>query len=91
MVAPHDCKMIAHRLFLQRSTSHDGFLINLGAVLLQLCEGFSAPDSPHAAKIDPTYLLSSHRLDLSAETKLCATADDVMYWLDPRNPDLRQR
>ena len=74
-----------------RTYSHDGLLMNLGAVLLQLCDPFTAPNSPHAAKIDPTYLLSTHRLNHKEETRLCATADDVMYWLDPRNPDLRQR
>ena len=36
------------------STSSDGFMINLGAALLQLCEPFTAPGSPHAAKIDST-------------------------------------
>jgi len=71
--------------------STDGMLINMGAVLLQMCDPFTAPNSPHAAKIDGTYLLSTHRLQLEKETKLCATADDVMYWLDPRNPDLRRR
>ena len=75
----------------QRTTSHDGLLINLGAVLLQLCEGFTTPNSPHASKIDPSFLLSTHRFNVADETKLCATADDVMRWLDPRNPGLRQR
>jgi ubiquitin conjugation factor E4 B len=74
-----------------RSYSHDGMLLNLGVVLLNLCDPFTAPNSPHAAKIDPSFLLSTHRLDLKEETRLCATADDVMRWLDPRNPDLRQR
>jgi len=73
------------------SASSDGFMINLGSVLLQLCEPFTNPNSPHASKIDATYLLSTHRLRLEKETKLCATEDDVMYWLDPRNPDLRRR
>mmetsp|Transcript_32953 Transcript_32953/g.54448 ORF Transcript_32953/g.54448 Transcript_32953/m.54448 type:complete len:1043 (-) Transcript_32953:431-3559(-) len=72
-------------------SSSDGFLANLCAVLLQLCDPFTAPNSPHAAKIDATFLLSTHRLQLEKETRLCATTDDFMYWLDPRNPDLRRR
>lgn len=36
------------------TASSDGFMINLGATLLQLCEPFTAPGSPHAAKIDAT-------------------------------------
>jgi len=74
-----------------RSYSLDGFMFNICSVLLALCEPFTPPDSPHAAKIDASYLLSTHRLDIGQETRLCATADDVMYWLDSRNPDLRQR
>ena len=74
-----------------RTYSQDGFMINLAAILLNLCDPFTAPNSPHAAKIDATYLLSTNRLVLKEETRLCATTDDVMYWLDPRNPDLRQR
>lgn len=74
-----------------RTYSLDGFMLNLAYVLLNLCDPFTAPNSPHAAKIDPSYLLSTHRLQLKDETRLCATADDVMYWLDSRNPDLRQR
>lgn len=34
----------------------DGFMLNLGAVLLQLCQPFCVtPDDPKALKIDPTY------------------------------------
>ena len=64
------------------SYSMDGFMLNLAAVLLTLCDPFTAPNSDKAAKIDPSYLLSTHRLNLKDETRLCATADDVMYALD---------
>ncbi|CAG5046070.1 unnamed protein product [Parnassius apollo] len=34
----------------------DGFMLNLGAVLLQLCQPFcTTPDDPKSLKIDPTY------------------------------------
>lgn len=34
----------------------DGFMMNLGAVLLQLCQPFcTTPNDPKALKIDPTY------------------------------------
>ncbi|KAJ0176606.1 hypothetical protein K1T71_007785 [Dendrolimus kikuchii] len=34
----------------------DGFMLNLGAVLLQLCQPFcTSPDDPKSLKIDPTY------------------------------------
>nr|XP_021189831.2 ubiquitin conjugation factor E4 A [Helicoverpa armigera] len=38
------------------STVSDGFMLNLGAVLLQLCQPFcNSADDPKALKIDPTY------------------------------------
>ncbi|XP_041979674.1 ubiquitin conjugation factor E4 A [Aricia agestis] len=41
---------------LTATTVSDGFMLNLGAVLLQLCQPFcSHPDDPKALKIDPTY------------------------------------
>uniref|UniRef100_A0A7S0Q3G5 RING-type E3 ubiquitin transferase n=1 Tax=Coccolithus braarudii TaxID=221442 RepID=A0A7S0Q3G5_9EUKA len=73
------------------TASSDGFMINLTATLLHLCEPFMAPNSPHAAKIDASYLLSTHRLALETETRLCATADEALYWLQPSNADLRRR
>ena len=57
--------------------SSDGFLINLAAIFLQLCDPLAAPNSPHLGKIDATYPLSKHRMDLGQETRLSATADDV--------------
>lgn len=38
------------------STVSDGFMLNLGAVLLQLCQPFcTTADDPKSLKIDPTY------------------------------------
>jgi hypothetical protein len=55
-----------------RSSSH-GFLFNLLAVLLKLCKPFADPEHPKALwhKIDATWLVSKHRLDLSEETRTC--------------------
>ena len=89
-IAPMAARM-GHDPPQMRTYSHDGMLLNLGAVLLQLCDPFTTPGSKHASKIDPSYLLSTHRLNLTEETRLCATESDVAHWLDPRNPDLRQR
>ena len=52
-----------------RMASSEGFLVNLTSVLLGLCDPFTAPGSPHAAKIDSTYLLSKARLNLAGETR----------------------
>jgi len=68
-----------------------GFMYNLSWVLLKLCEPFIDPASPHASKIDPTFLLSKHRFDTAKDTKLHASEDAVMHWLDPRNEDARER
>ena len=48
-----------------RMASSEGFLVTLTSVLLGLCDPFTAPGSPHAAKIDSTYLLSKARLNLA--------------------------
>ena len=69
--------------------SSDGFLINLSAIFLQLCDPLAAPNSPHLGKIDASYPLSKHRMDLDQETRLSATAEDVAYWLAPADPALR--
>jgi ubiquitin conjugation factor E4 B len=70
--------------------SSDGFLINLAAIFLQLCDPLAAPNSPHVSKIDATYPLSKQRMDLDQETRLSATAEDVAYWLAPADAALRQ-
>lgn len=59
--------------FLAMKSSSHGFLFNLLAVLLKLCKPFADPEHPKALwhKIDATWLISKHRLDLSQETKTC--------------------
>jgi len=42
------------------------------------------------SKIDPSYTLSKHRIDLDQETRLSATAEDVAYWLAPADAKLRE-
>jgi len=68
-----------------------GFVYNLTFVLVKLCSPFVDPASPKVANIDGTFLLSSHRFDCSKDTKLCASEDALMHWLDPRNEDARAR
>jgi len=70
--------------------SSDGFLINLASIFLRLCDPLAAPNSPHLSKIDASYPLSKHRMDLDQETRLSATAEDVAYWLSPADPALRR-
>lgn len=60
----------------------DGFMVNLGTVLLQLCHPFCSPKSPKLLKIDPTYCTAVvtsedeakargvHARDLNSETCL---------------------
>eukprot|EP00960_Hanusia_phi_P061327 764811-Hanusia_phi.AAC.5 len=52
---------------------HVGYL--MARVLLKLCKPFADPDHPKALwhKIDSTWLLSKHRMDLSNETRLATT------------------
>uniref|UniRef100_A0A6U2CMW7 RING-type E3 ubiquitin transferase n=1 Tax=Hemiselmis andersenii TaxID=464988 RepID=A0A6U2CMW7_HEMAN len=67
--------------------SSNGFLMNVLSVLITLCAPFIDPDDPKKlhSKIDSTFLLSKHRFDLSKETKVVASDDEVAKWIDPRN------
>jgi len=76
----------------ESTVSADGTVVNLCAVLLTLCDGFTAPGHPAAAKIDTTYVLSRHRMPLDLEeTRLCASPADVAHWLDPADATARTR
>ena len=63
--------------FLAMKSSSHGFLFNLLAVLLKLCKPFADPEHPKSLwhKIDATWLVSKHRLNLSEETKTCHEND----------------
>ncbi|KAL6062738.1 Ubiquitin conjugation factor E4 [Balamuthia mandrillaris] len=61
----------------RRKVSTDGFLLNTAAVLLELCVPFMDRSSPKLKMIDPGYLLVTDRLNVSEDTKLAATSEDV--------------
>jgi ubiquitin conjugation factor E4 B len=67
--------------------STNGFLFNCLAVLLELSKPFTDPEKPLFNKIDATYLLSKHRMDLSKETRVVASEDELASWIDVRNQD----
>eukprot|EP01105_Mastigella_eilhardi_P028801 TRINITY_DN975_c0_g1_i1.p1 TRINITY_DN975_c0_g1~~TRINITY_DN975_c0_g1_i1.p1 ORF type:complete len:1093 (-),score=286.71 TRINITY_DN975_c0_g1_i1:1415-4693(-) len=71
----------------RETTSSDGFLLNVGAVLLGLCQPFLEKQP----NIDPLFLICSDLMDLSRETMLAASATDIASWVDPRNLDRQQR
>lgn len=54
----------------QIKLSTNGFLFNCLAVLLELSKPFTDPEKPLFNKIDATYLISKHRMDLSKETRV---------------------
>ena len=62
----------------------DGFFLNLGSILLSLCQPFLDPQSSKLTKIDPRYCIAAATVDtiaqedttvhlrgLQVETKLC--------------------
>mmetsp|Transcript_44964 Transcript_44964/g.91773 ORF Transcript_44964/g.91773 Transcript_44964/m.91773 type:complete len:968 (-) Transcript_44964:349-3252(-) len=71
--------------FLMARSSSNGFLFNLLDVLLKLAKPFFNPDDPKAHKIDATWLLSGKRLDLSKETRVASSEEEVSAWMDVRN------
>ncbi|CAI5516161.1 unnamed protein product [Closterium sp. Naga37s-1] len=63
-----------------------GMFLNLGSLLLKLCEPFLDPSCSKADRIDPAFVLqSSGRLDFSKLTAIHATSDEVSSWVDQRN------
>jgi ubiquitin conjugation factor E4 B len=69
------------------TTSTDGFLLNLCSVFLELCDPFMDPGYTKVGMIDSSYFVAHSRIDLSKETKLAATSDEVAAWVDKRNPN----
>jgi ubiquitin conjugation factor E4 B len=65
--------------------SSRGFMANLAAVLLRLCDPLFTLDPKFLRNIDPAYCLSKARLDVSSETRLAASTGDVDRWVDRLN------
>ena len=71
----------------RKSTSNDGFLLNIASVMLrvgqreELFDG-GAAGSASLAQLDPLYCLLPSRLDVKEETKICATTHDEQAWLN---------
>ncbi|GAB0497141.1 hypothetical protein MMPV_008464 [Pyropia vietnamensis] len=71
--------------------SGDGFILNVMDVLLRIAEPFSHPSSAKLAKVDPTYVQSSHRIDYTDETRLAADSNMLnRFWVDPRNRNAQE-
>lgn len=69
------------------TASNDGFLTNLASVMLGLCEPFMDPSSARVALIDASYFLSpACRVDVSNDTRLAATSDEIAAWCDRDHP-----
>lgn len=59
-----------------QTVSSDGFMHNIAAVLLSFCDPFLDVRASKIDKIDPTYLRSSKRLDVSEDTKINASKEE---------------
>ncbi|KAI1863316.1 uncharacterized protein JN550_009636 [Neoarthrinium moseri] len=64
-----------------KEVASDGFMVNITAILDQLCEPFMDATFSKIGKIDVDYLRRSPRVDMSDETKLNAdqAASDAFY------------
>lgn len=47
-----------------RTLADDGFFLNLGSVLLKLCQPFLDPSAPRLLRIDPRYCATVTNLDM---------------------------
>ncbi|EJC98051.1 uncharacterized protein FOMMEDRAFT_171416 [Fomitiporia mediterranea MF3/22] len=62
------------------TVASDGFMVNLHAVLLRFAEPFMDAQYSKIDRIDPCYLGRSSRVDVSDETRIKATVDEVNEW-----------
>ncbi|KHN07160.1 Putative ubiquitin conjugation factor E4 [Glycine soja] len=63
-----------------------GMFVNLSAVVLRLCEPFLDANLTKRDKIDAKYVHYSNRLKLSGLTALHASSEEVIEWLNSKNP-----
>jgi len=64
------------------SVSSEGFMLNLGSVMLRACQPFTAGIKDEKIKlIDSSYYLFTTRIDTSHETRLSASVEDVNAWI----------
>eukprot|EP00252_Welwitschia_mirabilis_P016787 TRINITY_DN3721_c0_g1_i1.p1 TRINITY_DN3721_c0_g1~~TRINITY_DN3721_c0_g1_i1.p1 ORF type:complete len:1020 (+),score=199.58 TRINITY_DN3721_c0_g1_i1:182-3241(+) len=61
-----------------------GMFVNLGAVMLKLCEPFLG-DPKKMNLIDPNYVLQNSRLEFRKLTALYASSEEIATWVDKRN------
>eukprot|EP00963_Diacronema_lutheri_P009923 scaffold938_cov334-Pavlova_lutheri.AAC.43 len=67
-----------------RTTASHGYMINLGTVLLKICEPFVNDRGGKFSRIDPDYVTHG-RVNFSGDTKLAATSEEEATWIDRRN------
>lgn len=60
-----------------QSVASDGFFLTQNSVMLQLCLPFLDPGNTKVDLVNPAFLLVSPRFDLSKETRLIATEQEV--------------
>lgn len=75
-------KMRAQR----KSTSNDGFLLNIAAIMLQVIrtQHWYNPNTD-CSRINPFYAFGHARMDLKDQTKICATPIQINKWIQNNN------
>jgi ubiquitin conjugation factor E4 B len=70
------------------TVASDGFMINITAVLLALCEPFLSHSSSKISFIDPEYFVKSNRINIEEETRLAMSLDEAKNWIEKRKEEL---
>lgn len=68
--------------------SSDGFLLNLNAVLLRLCEPFVIKGDTSLHQISPAFSMTKLIIDFRSETKTCANTQQVEQYAKENEKDL---
>ncbi|KAL6045702.1 putative ubiquitin conjugation factor E4 [Balamuthia mandrillaris] len=79
------------KMHMDRSlASSEGFLLNANSTFLKLCSPFADLNSPKLKIIDPTYFVRTTRVDVSKETKLAASSEEIARWLEEEGGGAKQ-
>eukprot|EP01132_Coremiostelium_polycephalum_P004552 gene4552-5672_t len=71
-----------------QTVSSDGFCLNLCNTLISLCEAFTDATYSKISSIDTNFLINGGRHDISQDTRLSSTSEEVNEWIKEKKFEL---